>query len=280
VATVKPSTYDPTKPSILDASKHGIHYYPARFTSGGMPLKFLFAIAYDTNMTQIAAPGWMEKQPFDIEARFPKRATKDDVPKMLQALLKERFNLAFHVEKKEGKVYALIVGKHGAKLKPALPDSPQEDASAPLKPGEQWVGEGEAKHKKIINKDGSNTIDMGKRGTWTQKFDWQNKTAYWERSKITMEEFAAFLPSILIKAGEGQWKIVDQTGIKGEYHVALNYKLRNIPNKAENGDAFDPLGDGSLNRSLSALGLRLEIQRALIERYVIDHAEKPSADAD
>jgi uncharacterized protein (TIGR03435 family) len=53
--------------------------------------------------------------------------SKDQLPRMLQALLAERFHLSVHRESKEQSVYALIQGKSGPKL--------HEAANEPGKPG-------------------------------------------------------------------------------------------------------------------------------------------------
>jgi len=40
----------------------------------------------------------------------------------LQVLLKKRFKLAFHVEKREVEGYIFIIGKHGERLRPSFVD--------------------------------------------------------------------------------------------------------------------------------------------------------------
>ena len=55
----------------------------------------------------MTGPEWIDTEHFDIFAKVPKGATKEDVKIMLQNLLKERFHLAFHNETKELPVYSL-----------------------------------------------------------------------------------------------------------------------------------------------------------------------------
>jgi len=50
------------------------------------------------------------------------QATEDQIRRMLQALLIERFTLAVHREKREMKMYALVLGKQGLKLREAPAD--------------------------------------------------------------------------------------------------------------------------------------------------------------
>jgi uncharacterized protein (TIGR03435 family) len=280
VATVKPSAYDPTKPETFNAAKHWIHAYKTRVTCGEMSVKDFVAAAYGVQQFQILGSGLMDTPLFDIEATFPKGATQDDVPKMLQALLKDRFKLAFHIEKKESETYALVVGKHGAKLVPSPPDLPESAPDAQVKTEEGNVGEGAAKSSATKNKDGSSTINMGKRGTMTIGFNMETMSTHYEWSKISMEQLAGMLASC---TGSGGHKVVDLTGIKDEYQAAWDCPTGiSSPKSQSGGDASDalpsdPAGGGVLAKSLDALGLKLEKRKVPMDIYVIDHVEKPSA---
>jgi uncharacterized protein (TIGR03435 family) len=263
------------KPRIMDYSHGivmlGIHVYEAR-SSYSLSLKALFTYAYKLRPDQVSGPEWMDKDNFDIEARFPKGATIEDEPKMLQALLKERFKLTFHLEKKELEGYALVVGKHGAKLTPSATDSTKSAADAPPKPGS-----GDTMPKLSTNKDGSNSIDMGDRGTQTMKFDQENWATHFERNKMTMGELAMVLGHCF---GGDFHKVDDQTQIKGDYQIAWDCPVGGH-RPASGGDASDampsdPQGSGTLNKSLDELGLRLEKRKVSLDVYIIDHVEKPS----
>src|ERR1039457_178528 len=101
-----------------------------------MALKDLIGIAYKVKPYQITGPAWLAEQRFDIVAKFPDGASKDDAPEMLQALLKERFKLEAHIESKERPVMALVVGKGGPKMTASSTAADDFDDDAPLKPGE------------------------------------------------------------------------------------------------------------------------------------------------
>ena len=58
---------------------------------------------------------------YDITAKTDPHATKEQMQMMLRTLLSERFKLAFHMEKKEMRVYTLTVAKSGIKMKPSPP---------------------------------------------------------------------------------------------------------------------------------------------------------------
>ena len=282
VATIKPSPSFDVVP--FDPKTFGPRITQARATYTGMSLKYLTAYAYGVKMALVSGPEWMDSERYDIEATFPEGAAREDEPKMLQCLLKERFRLAFHIEQRKEPVYALVVGKNGSELKPSPPDSPDSVLDAPLKPGERYDGQGDRKIRVTTNKDGSLTSDMGKGGTRTTKFDSESMTMHMERSKITMLELAGLLPSMMRAYGPGEHMVADQTGIKGFYQVSLDYSLGiSLPRRpAAGGDASDaipsdPQGGGTLDRSLDALGLKLEKREVMMDVYVVDHAEKPSA---
>ena len=242
-----------------------------------MTVGYLVDYAYGVESVQVTGPEWTTADRFDIEARFSEGADKNQDRKMLQALLKDRFKLAFHIDKRQLEIYALVVGQHGEKLKPSPPDPPSPEAAAPLKPGDSNAGESPAKSNIITKSDGSSTVSMGSRGTFTAKFDQESWSNHLEFSKTTMEALAGRLSNCL---GSGVHKVVDETGIKGNYQVAYDCPLPGRPLPAGTGAAGTPSDpeDGSLlTRSLDALGLKLEKRKVPMDVYVIDHVERPSA---
>jgi bla regulator protein blaR1 len=98
-----------------------------RFTATGVTLRQLVAQAFNVRDFQISGgPGWMGSEHYDINAKaegLPDRIPPEQLRPMIRALLEERFQLKVHEERKEMPVYALVVGKSGAKLTPT--SSPQ-----------------------------------------------------------------------------------------------------------------------------------------------------------
>jgi uncharacterized protein (TIGR03435 family) len=59
----------------------------------------------------------MDSAGFDIQARAgasTSEPTREQVLKMIQALLADRFHLTLHRETRELPIYALVVGKNGS----------------------------------------------------------------------------------------------------------------------------------------------------------------------
>jgi len=78
-------------------------------------------LAYGTPLALIQMPASYREERYDITAKSDPAATDAQMRLMLQALLKERFNLAFHREKKELRVYSFVVAKNGVKMRVAAP---------------------------------------------------------------------------------------------------------------------------------------------------------------
>lgn len=274
-ATIKSVIFDASRPVYP-----GPHVYSARVHYQQMTLKSLVRYAYDVQQFQVSGPASIDKDRYDIEARFPKGANEKDERKMLQALLKERFNLKFHVEKKDMGSYALVVGKHGAKLTPSVPE-PKSHTDASLKRRESSHEKGNEREAIPIakNKDGSMLFDAGPdRGTVTLKVDLESRTRHMERNKMNMEELAMQLGFCL--GGTNGATVVNQTGLKGDFQIALDCPMTPPPSMAHT-DPFDPIasdpqGGKSPYRSLDAIGLKLEKRKVPLDVYVIDHVEQPS----
>jgi uncharacterized protein (TIGR03435 family) len=134
VASIKPAP--PLTPELMRSGRlHlGVRIDKAIADFGGVSLTDLIARAYRVKSFQVSGPDWMNAARFDILAKLPEGASMDSVPEMLQALLADRFQLKLHRDSKEFPVYALIVGKGGAKLppKPADYDSTARNKLRPM----------------------------------------------------------------------------------------------------------------------------------------------------
>jgi uncharacterized protein (TIGR03435 family) len=298
VASVKPAALDIMKlaaqmQSTGQMPKMGPHVDGARAEYIFMGLKDLIAEAYKVKPFQITGPDWLNNlagQRFDIFAKMPEGSTKEQAPQMLQALLAERFKLVLHRDNKEHSVMALVVAKGGAKL----PDSPADkdfDENTPLKPGETQMDTPDGPIRMTADaKNGSSVVNMGKRGTWTQKMDPTNGTLHMEGSKVTMSGFADMLTQMTQMTGGGGTQVIDMTGLKGNYVVAMEFSLAdlikmaqavgvNVPSpEAGRGSpadaASEPGGSTSVQAAVQKLGLKLEARKAPTEQLIVDKLEK------
>ena len=115
VVSVKPG--DPADPSS-----------GGRTTPGGMEmrnttLKSLVLSSYRLNEFQLeGGPKWMDSAVFNIDAKLPAGAPRDQMTPMMQTMLADRFKLEFHRETKTLPEYALVIAKGGPKLQEASED--------------------------------------------------------------------------------------------------------------------------------------------------------------
>ena len=304
VATVKPAAQPDFQRMAADFQngkmpRIGPHVDASRAEFIYLSLKDLIVYAYKVKPYQVDGPSWMGDQRFDIQAKMPDGSTRDDAPAMLQELLAERFKLAIHRSQEEHKVLALVVGKAGPKLKES-PAAPEDiDPNAPLQPGEKKIDTEEGPIKMKTNSDGSMTMNMGKRGTFTEKLDMSTQSLHLESSMVTMDGFADMLTSMMQAMGGGGPQVVNMTGLKGNYQVALDLSLAGLmamarsqggeapgsvggggtPANAPANAASDPEGGNNVSSSLAQMGLKLDERKATVERLVVDRVEKtPVAD--
>jgi uncharacterized protein (TIGR03435 family) len=88
--------------------------------------------AYGVRDFQLSAgPDWIAAERYDISAKAANKADDAELRKMLRALLADRFQLVVREERKQLPVYALIVSKARAGLKPSSDSGP-----ASMRPGD------------------------------------------------------------------------------------------------------------------------------------------------
>jgi uncharacterized protein (TIGR03435 family) len=95
----------------------------------------IIRLAYTIGAKQLVGPEWLTAPTsdpndftrFEVMAKVPADAKKEDIPLMLQNLLEDRFKLKVHRESRGSQVYVLAVGKGGSQLK----ESPATDKRTP-----------------------------------------------------------------------------------------------------------------------------------------------------
>ena len=93
-----------------------------RFEVVNATLKTLIRNAYDLLGFQlVGGPSWLDTEYYDIEAKTqdPGELTKENLPKLLQSLLADRFRLNTHWETRDGAVYSLTIDHNGPKFGPS-----------------------------------------------------------------------------------------------------------------------------------------------------------------
>ena len=86
----------------------------------GATLKNLIALAFDVKDFQVSGgPKWIDSDRWDVDAKAAGPAKDDELSRMLEAMLKDRFQLAVHHDSKPVAGFALVVVKGGIRAKRA-----------------------------------------------------------------------------------------------------------------------------------------------------------------
>jgi uncharacterized protein (TIGR03435 family) len=132
VASVKPSQH-----IVGPDYNNQLTYSPTGITCRNVTLQRLIAEAYQLQLNQVLGPGWLDKNEYDIDARSAGAGTREQHALMLRSLIAERFKLTEHSEMREMRVYELVIGKSGPKIR-AIGD---EENPAPSSGGLHFHGD-------------------------------------------------------------------------------------------------------------------------------------------
>lgn len=155
----------------------------------------IIMVAYNIGVKQLSGPRWLTEPTtdpsvvtrFEILAKVPGDARKDQIPLMLQKLLEDRFKLQVHRESRPTQVYVLGVGKSGSKLETSVPNSNRKPGCA-----------------RVINGEVGAAADC---------------------YNVTAEQLAQQLQT-LAPAYFREGPIVDRTGLTGAYDLRLEWMMQ------------------------------------------------------
>jgi uncharacterized protein (TIGR03435 family) len=254
VVSVKPSP--PVPPS------GGVYFGPPRGGPGTADpsqiawtyatMGSLLTTAYDVKAFQVDGPAWLSTERYDIVAKLPAGATKDQVPAMWRSLLAERFGLMLHHESREFQVEELVIAKGGAKLKETA-----DDLLAALPPGPPRFQDG-----KLLSA-----------GAVSMIFPGPPPKAHTVARAQPISHLTTLLTNQLNRP------VLDKTGLTGRYDYSLDFAVRStggvpVPPAAP-GAAPDPDAPPDLTAAIQQqLGLRLVAAKAKLDVIVIDKLEK------
>lgn len=247
----------------------GMHVDGAQVRCTSFSLKDYIRMAYKVKDYQIQAPDWATSTRFDISAKLPEGATREQVPEMLQTLLRERFQLKLHRDTKEFPVYALLVGKGGPKMKESALDADLSGAAPGKAPINVAVTGG---------REGT-TVDMGRGASFSMV---NNKI---EGKKLNMTQLSETLARFEDRP------IVDMTELTGTYDMSLEFSpedfrtmmiraavVAGVSLPPEALKMLDGTSGDSLPTAIQTLGLKLEARKAPLEVLVVDNVMKVPAE--
>lgn len=289
VASIKPSD-----PQPMGRIRIGMQ------TDGGMlrysnaSLKDIIRTAYRMKDYQIEGPDWLNGARFDITAKFPAGAKEDDVPEMLQALLAERFKLIVHTDTKEHPIYALVVGKDGAKLKES--DIQTRDTVPPQgTPGggatrtadvDRSAPSGNPPAAGSSNTSTSRQLGPGDRVAPNGPPPRGGMMLMMEQGNMHLKANAVTVGGLAeLLARFSERPIVDMTNLKGRYDIDLAFSpetIRGMPHppmppppggeRPAGAETAEP--GPSMFDAVQQYGLKLEPRKAPMAILTVDHIEK------
>jgi len=278
VASIKPAA--PMRPGQMMIGMSGGPGTPepGQMTFTNVSLADLVQRAYDVKSYQVSGPGWLESVRFDMEAKVPAGATKEQSKKMLQNLLAERFKLSLHHSTKESSIYALLVAKGGPKLKEAS-QNPADDPNAAPPPDVPRAAGGP-----VIGKDGMPRLPPGVGRGGAMIMMAPGGKMRMVANGATIGKFIDTLASQLDRP------VVDMTGLTGKYDITLDFAPDPAIMQAkmaamgagqppgmtpEAGASADPGAAATVFSALpDQLGLRLEARKGPVDLLVIDSVQK------
>jgi uncharacterized protein (TIGR03435 family) len=220
-------------------------------------IKDLIYIGYHIRRYQISGPDWLGGDKFDVAAKIPEGTSQRTIAEMMQNLLKDRFGLKTHWDKKELSVYTLELAKPVPDLKEATP--PEKEVFFPM---------GNIRGMSSI-------IDWGS----GSRFTFADNVL--DAKKLNMDQFTEWLGNFMDKP------VVNATGLKNYYDFSIKLSQQDFQTMfifaamaggstipPELAPKIDGLSLDSLIGGLKQAGLKLGHGKAPVDVLIIDAIEK------
>lgn len=209
-----------------------------RYTYTNVPARTLIVIAYGLPRV-LGGPGWITTERYDINAIGKENPTSDETAQMFKALLRDRFNLAVHLEKRDFPVYSLVLARRDGQLGPGMRRS-TVDCNDP-------------QARKAASSSQSRMVC----GFTTEQGDFTG-------GGLTMSTLAGIL------ATPSGRPVLDRTGLTGAFDVELRW----TPTLQPDATTADVLS--VFTAVQEQLGLKLEADRTPLDVVVVDRIQRPA----
>ena len=236
------------KPSATDARGTRIARPPGRLEIGNMTLKEMIVNAYSVQPFQVSGgPGWVDSVHYDISAKAAAQVSREEVLLMLQALLADRFQLAFRRETRQLPVFALVLARKDGKLGPRLTPS-KEGACTPFDPAKPFA---------VDNMRLCGAFSLGPDGL-----------------TLVSGSIASLTPRLSRLLGR---TVIDKTGLKRNFDISIEWSPDEmLAMQPANQGPVDNIGPSIFAVFRQDLGLDFKAEKGPVEILVIQRAEKPS----
>jgi uncharacterized protein (TIGR03435 family) len=237
-----------------------------RMTPGGLdssvPVGVLLRQALQKpDYQMVGAPGWVNTERYSIRATVPKGVSPAAMSMMMLNLLKDRFQLATHLETREQPIFHLVMARSDGRLGPSLKPTAAECQAI--------IAERQASQK-LPDPNGTDTCGSGRTAPGLVTF-----------SGRPIARLVPMLSDLTSRS------VIDKTGLTSLYDLTLKFAYEGRiaglmgpsgPPPGAPAPAADP-DAASLSAALQEqLGLKLASARGPVEVVVIDKFEKPTLD--
>ncbi len=255
---------------------------PGQLTITNYPLISIITAAFDKHHRWLyVLPDSLPRDRYDIVAKVPAGATKDQFNLMFQNLLVERFGLVSHMEVREVPAFDLVVAKDGPKIAPvSVPLDPSRSVPPPGVSGPLWL------RSLPKDKDGWPILPpeaVGHFGPSNPSNPTIRREAY---RRQPLSQFSSTLEDWFSRP------VLDKTGLAGIYSFDLTYaafdttevnaamaRARDADNSAESmaevrardaaaGERYQAGYFAAMERQL---GLKILPSKTKVEVLVVDH---------
>jgi bla regulator protein blaR1 len=249
---------------------------PGRFESS-VAVGFLLRQALQKpDYQMVGAPGWMDRERYSITAKPPEGVPPAAISVLLVNLLKDRFQLATHLETREQPIYHLVLaradGRLGRDIKPTSAEC-QAAMAARIAAAQAAAGRVGPPPPPPPLPDPNGPVPCG-----------------FFRIPPGLAAASGFAIAALVRTLSDLTgrPVIDKTGLTGLYDFTLKYapELGRIagppgffaPSPGGAPPAVDPDAPSLSVALQEQLGLKLESSRGPMEVVIIDKLEKPTLD--
>ena len=231
----------------------GIRTLPdGTFVMTNQPIRSVILSASPVPAREVAGiPDWVNTERYDITAKPPAGATRDQSRQMWQAVFANRMKLVAHIEEQERNTFALVLarsdGRLGPQLKPStLECGPRPPGSPPPPP----IGPPSAA-------------------------EFQNRCGMWMSVGSIVSGGIAMDALVNSLSGLAGGLVNNRTGLQGFYALTLNYSRPPGFGTATDAAALDDFPE-IFTAIQEQLGLKLQPEKTKVPIFVVDHIERPT----
>ena len=260
------------KPFVDASGPMFLRMTPGRFDSSGVPVSLLLRQALQKPDYQIVgAPGWIDSERYTIAAKVPDGAPPAAMTMMMVNLLKDRFQLATHLETREIPIFNLVVARSDGRLGPDLKVTSAEcqaTIAERIAAAKETSGRGAPPLPALPGPN--DPMPCGFASLRPGSVSGSGRT------------LAQIVP---ILADLARRPVIDKTGLGGLYDFSLKFLADSAGSASPFGpppgappEPVDPNAPSFSTAVQEQLGLRLENGRGPTEVVVIDKFEKATLD--